>query len=492
MLAKVIRAPVNLFFDRVPSGRILNRLSKDLTVLDNYIAQSFGSLTVMFYYLLADIVVCLIVGSAWIFPLAILFFFASYKIQRSFMSLNREVTRLESISKSPIVSFFSESLSGLTSIRTYQEQEKFVSKFHNLQSENIKNLILSAGLLNWFNLRVTFCTILVIAPAVSIPILMIPHGTIAPGVIALLITYVININDDIMWFLWCLSNFETNLIALERCRTFTQIEGEAPAKTIHPEQVENYNQQWPPNGSIDFKHYYVKYRPNLPLVIKDLNVHIAHGEKIGIVGRTGSGKSTIFLSLLRMLESSQGTIYIDDVDISKLGLDDLRSKLTIIPQDPMLFKGTLRNNLDLLDKYSDEELWQSLERVCMKEKFQQENGLDTEIKEGGENLSAGEKQLLCIGRAILAQSKIILIDEATSNIDPKTEQIILDTIHNSFKDCTVITVAHRLKTIINSDKIMVMGQGKLLEFGNPQALIDNEKSNFHKLWAEHEHGKKDL
>ena len=170
------------------------------------------------------------------------------------------------------------------------------------------------------------------------------------------------------------------------------------------------------------------------------------------------------MSLLRILEPSQGEIDIDDVDISRLGLDDLRRKLTIIPQvllfhgrifmfkDPMLFKGTLRNNLDLLNKYTDEELWESLEKVCMKEKFQQENGLDTEIKEGGENLSAGERQLLCIGRAILAQSKIILIDEATSNIDPNTEQTILDTIQNSFRDCTVITVAHRLKTIINSDK----------------------------------------
>ncbi len=155
---------------------------------------------------------------------------------------------------------------------------------------------------------------------------------------------------------------------------------------------------------------------------------------------------------MRILEPLEGSIYIDDVNISDLGLDDLRRKITIIPQDPMLFKGTLKENLDLLGKYTDEELWQSLERVCMKEKFESENGLATEIKEAGENLSAGEKQLLCIGRAILAQTKIILIDEATSNIDPKTEQTILDTINNSFQDCTVITVAHRLKTIINADR----------------------------------------
>jgi len=212
--------------------------------------------------------------------------------------------------------------------------------------------------------------------------------------------------------------------------------------------------------------------------------------QVGIVGRTGSGKSTFFLSLLRIIESTHGSIEIDGVDISQIGLDELRNKITVIPQDPMLFKGTLRENIDLLNQYTDQQLWESLEKVCLKAKFEGENGLDTAIKDGGENLSAGEKQLLCIGRAILAKAKIILIDEATSNIDPKTEQTILDTIHNCFQDCTVITVAHRLKTIINSDRVMVMGQGKLLEFDKPQTLIDNSTTHFHNLWMEYEHGHK--
>jgi len=193
---------------------------------------------------------------------------------------------------------------------------------------------------------------------------------------------------------------------------------------------------------------------------------------------------------LRILEPSHGSIEIDGVDISQIGLDDLRNKVTVIPQDPMLFKGTLRENMDLLNQYTDDQLWDSLEKVCLKSKFEGENGLNTAIKDGGENLSAGEKQLLCIGRAILAKTKIILIDEATSNIDPKTEQTILDTIKNCFQDCTVITVAHRLKTIINSDRVMVMGEGKLLEFDKPQTLIDDNTTHFHKLWMEYEHGHK--
>jgi len=447
-------------------------------------------LLVCVYSLLSDIVVCLIVGTFWVFPLVLLFFFTSYKIQRSYMRVNREVTRLEGISKSPIVSYFSESLAGLTSIRAYSEQEKFKEKFHNLQSANIKNLILSAGLYNWFNLRVTFCTIFVIAPTVAIPLLFTDTSKLTPGVVGLLITYVIQINDDIISFLWSLSNIETKLVSFERCKKFTYIEGEANPKTVNPDAVQNLTSNWPARGAIEFKNYSVKYRPNLPNVIDNISLSVSSAEKIGVVGRTGSGKSTLFLSILRILEPLQGSILIDGVNISEIGLDDLRRHITIIPQDPMLFKGTLKENLDLLGKYSDEELWQSLERVCMKEKFEQENGLATEIKEAGENLSAGEKQLLCIGRAILEQARIILIDEATSNIDPNTEQTILDTINNSFQDCTVITVAHRLKTIINADRVLVMGTGKVLEFDKPQTLIDDEKSYFHKLWMEYEHGSK--
>jgi len=490
MFSRIIRAPLNLFFDRVPTGRLLNRLSKDLSTLDSQIAVTFGSALVCGYLVLADVTVCLIVGTFWVFPLAIIFLICSYVVQRRYMKVNREAVRLESISKSPIVSYFSESLNGLTSVRAYNEEQRFAQKFHDLQDANIKNLILKTGLVNWFNLRVTFCTIFLIAPAVAIPLLVLSHETLASGMIGLLITYVIQINDDIMWTLWSVADFESKLISLERCRAFTLIEGEAQAKTQTPAAIANFSENWPTKGEIEYKDFYLKYRAALPHVLKGLNFTINRAEKVGVVGRTGSGKSTLFLSLLRIIEPSQGAIFIDGVDISQLGLDDLRRAITIIPQDPMLYKGTLRENLDLLKQYTDEELWLSLERVCMKEKFEQESGLDTEIKEGGENLSAGEKQLLCISRAILAKAKIILIDEATSNIDPKTEQTILDTIRNSFEDCTVITVAHRLKTIINSDRILMMGDGKVLEFDNPQTLIDDEKSHFHKLWMEHEHGSK--
>jgi len=490
MFNKVIRAPLNLFFDRVPTGRILNRFSKDLATIDDHLSSIFGWVISQFFSFMADIFVCIIIGTMWVFPLAVLFFYICYRLNKNFTNMNREITRLESISKSPIVSFFSESLGGLISIRTYNEQSNFISKFHKLQDDHIKNKILDWATFNWYNLRTSFASIIIIGPVISIPLLLTGYDTVPAGMVALLIIYVIQINEDIAYLFLCFSYFEFQLVSLERCKKFAEIVGEAPAETKDPENVENLTVNWPARGSIEFKNYFVKYRPNLPHVIDNLSVLIDSGEKVGIVGRTGSGKSTFFLSLLRIIEPTHGSIFIDGVDISKVGLDDLRNKITVIPQDPMLFKGTLRENMDLLNQYTDQQLWDSLEKVCLKSKFEGENGLDTAIKDGGENLSAGEKQLLCIGRAILAQSRIVLIDEATSNIDPKTEQTILDTIHNCFQDCTVITVAHRLKTIINSDKIMVMGQGQLLEFDKPDKLIKDEKTSFHKLWMEYEHGHK--
>jgi len=490
MFSKVIRAPINLFFDRVPTGRILNRFSKDLATIDDHLSSIFGWVISQSFSFLTDIFVCIVIGTVWVFPLAVFFFYVCYRLNKSFTNLNREITRLESISKSPVVSFFTESLGGLISIRTYNEQTNFMNKFHKLQDEHIKNTILDWATFNWYNLRTSFASVIIIGPVISIPLLLTGYDTVSAGMVALLIIYVIQINEDIAFLFLCFSYFEFQLVSLERCKKFAEIVGEAPAETKDPENVENLTSNWPARGSIEFKNYFVKYRPNLPHVIDNLSVSINSGEKVGIVGRTGSGKSTFFLSLLRIIEPTHGSILIDGVDISQVGLDDLRNKITVIPQDPMLFKGTLRENMDLLNQYTDQQLWESLEKVCLKEKFEGENGLDAAIKDGGENLSAGEKQLLCIGRAILANSRIVLIDEATSNIDPKTEQTILDTIHNCFQDCTVITVAHRLKTIINSDKIMVMGQGQLLEFDKPDNLIKDEKTAFHKLWMEYEHGHK--
>jgi ABC-type multidrug transport system fused ATPase/permease subunit len=271
---------------------------------------------------------------------------------------------------------------------------------------------------------------------------------------------------------------------LERCNAFVKIKSEREEHTKAPAQVANLTAKWPESGEIEFKDYVVRYREKLPTVLKGVTLKINSNEKIGIVGRTGSGKSTMFLAILRIVEGEAGAIYIDGVDISKLGLYDLRQKITIIPQDPMLFKGTIRENLDLQDEFKEHEIWDVLEKICMKEKFEKDKGLKSELNDGGENLSAGEKQLICIGRAILKKSKILLIDEATSNIDMKTEKLITDTIREKLADCTVLTIAHRLKTIINSDRVLVMHDGVVAEFDTPDNLLKNNATMFHALWNE--------
>jgi len=279
MFSKIIRAPVNLFFDRVPMGRILNRFSKDLTVIDDYLSGMFGFVMTQLFAFLTDIVVCVIIGTAWVFPLAMLFFYICYRLRITFAKINREVSRLSGITKSPIVSFFSESLAGLTSIRTYNEQSTFLNKFHKLQDENIKNNILEWAVFNWYHLRTTFASVVIIGPVISITLLFSGYDTVSAGLVALLIIYVIEINDDISHLFLMSSDFEFQLISLERCKKFTEVEGEAPAKTKEPERVQNMTSNWPARGSIEFRNYFVKYRPNLPHVIDNLSVSINSGEK---------------------------------------------------------------------------------------------------------------------------------------------------------------------------------------------------------------------
>jgi len=225
------------------------------------------------------------------------------------------------------------------------------------------------------------------------------------------------------------------------------------------------------------------------LVLKGVSAEIKPKEKIGIVGRTGAGKSSIMLALFRIVEPVEGTIFIDDVNIREIGLSDLRSKLAIIPQDPTLFTGTIRSNLDPTESHTDRDLWDALEAVYMKEAVtRMPQGLSSTVVENGENLSVGERQLMCLGRALLRESKILLMDEATASVDVETDALIQKTIREKFKDVTVITIAHRLNTILDSDRLIVMDHGKIVEFDTPQALADNENSLFHAMLEEHKNG----
>jgi ABC-type multidrug transport system fused ATPase/permease subunit len=278
------------------------------------------------------------------------------------------------------------------------------------------------------------------------------------------------------------------LISVERCDNYTKILQEKYPTLVSDKNLKQYSTNnknittFINEGKINFSNYSVKYRPNTPLVLKNLNFEIKPKEKIGVVGRTGSGKSTLCLCLFRLLEAESGKIYIDDIDISKIGLEILRQNLTIIPQEPTLIEGTLRENVDPSNNFSDEEIRNVLYDVGLDD-FMEDKDLDYQIENNGNNISIGEKQLICIARALIKKTKIILMDEATANIDYKTETFLQNSINQGLKDCTVLTIAHRIKTIINYDKILVLNNGEIVEYDSPQKLLD-KKGLFYQLYKE--------
>jgi len=271
---------------------------------------------------------------------------------------------------------------------------------------------------------------------------------------------------------------ETNLVSVERCTQYSNIIIEAPPiiESFRPPP------NWPTQGAISIHSLRFKYRNDLPFVLNDISCEIKPREKIGIVGRTGAGKSSLMLALFRLVELDSGRIVIDEIDISQLGLDDLRSRLSIIPQDPTLFTGTVRSNLDPFNEHTDEELWEVLIATGIKTQIEQmEKGLLEAITEFGENLSVGTRQLVCLARAILRRSKVLVMDEATANVDFETDALIQDTIRKEFKNVTVLTIAHRINTILDYDRVMVLSEGSIAEFDTPVALLDNPESIFSSL-----------
>lgn len=309
---------------------------------------------------------------------------------------------------------------------------------------------------------------------------ILSRDTLNPGLTGLSVTYAMNVCDLLAWFVRTSASLETEIVSVERVLEYTRNEVEADWKTSDPE--DKPPQDWPSKGVIEFHSFSTRYRPGLDLILHDVSFQIQDKEKIGIVGRTGAGKSSLTLSLFRIIEAASGKITIDGVDISKLGLHDLRTKLTIIPQDPVLFSGSMRFNLDPFNEKNDEDLWKSLDHCHLKDFVTGlEGGLDYSVSEGGGNLSVGQRQLLCMARSLLRKSKILVLDEATAAIDMETDSLIQQTIRSEFDDCTVLTIAHRIRSIMDSTRVMVLDAGKIVEFDAPQVLLQNKESIFHTL-----------
>ena len=305
---------------------------------------------------------------------------------------------------------------------------------------------------------------------------VVERKSLSPGIVGLSLTYALQVSNLLNGLIRCLAELEVTMVSVERVHEYhKQLEQEAPYEI--PEQ--DPPPQWPEEGAVSFSDYETRYRPGLDPVLKDISCDIAAGEKIGVVGRTGAGKSSLTLSLFRIIEPTRGSIFIDGVDIKDIGLSALRSKLSIIPQDPVVYSGTLRSNLDPFDEHSDSDIHRAVELSHLSPFVSGlVDGLGHKIDENGSNLSLGQRQLLCLARALLRDTKILVLDEATAAVDPETDELVQKTVRQAFASCTVITIAHRLATIMDSDRIMLLDKGQLVEMGKPSDLLANPNSRF--------------
>ncbi|OXB77004.1 UNVERIFIED_CONTAM: hypothetical protein H355_014826 [Colinus virginianus] len=453
------------FYDTTPTGRIINRFSKDIFVIDEVIPPTILMFLGTFFNSLSTMIV--IVASTPLFtvvivPLAILYFF----VQRFYVATSRQLKRLESVSRSPIYSHFSETISGTSVIRAYRRQQSFIDISDLKVDANQKSYYPGIISNRWLGIRVEFVGNCIVLFAALFAV--IGKNSLNAGLVGLSVSYALQVTMALNWMVRTTSDLETNIVAVERIKEYSETETEAPWVI----EDKRPPADWPSRGELEFVNYSVRYRKGLDLVLKDLNLRVHGGEKIGIVGRTGAGKSSMTLCLFRILEAVQGEIRIDGVRISEIGLHDLRSRLTIIPQDPVLFSGTLRMNLDPFNKYSDEEIWKALELSHLKRFVSsQPSMLEFECSEGGENLSVGQRQLVCLARALLRKTRILILDEATAAIDLETDDLIQMTIRTQFEDCTVLTIAHRLNTIMDYTRILVLDNGTIAEFDTPTNLI---------------------
>ncbi|PIK35517.1 putative multidrug resistance-associated protein 5, partial [Apostichopus japonicus] len=472
LLYKIFRSPMS-FFDKTPTGRILNRFSKDMDELDVLLPINF-ELALQVFLMVAFAVLTIIIVFPWfliaLLPVGIIFA-AILKFYRKGV---HDLKRLENIARSPWFSHISSTTLGLTTIHAYEKTDEFVTKFIELLDANAYPLMLFRISGRWAGMRLELLVVLI--STLTNLMAVITHGTLSPALVGLAISYTTQLNGMFQLMMAMFAEAEARFTSAERILSYIKdLIPEAPQeiKETEPEQ------SWPKDGAIKFSDYSMRYRENLPLVLKGINFSVKAGEKIGIVGRTGSGKSSLGVSLFRLVEKSSGEINIDGVNTSKVGLHALRSKLSIIPQDPVLFIGTVRYNLDPFENHNDEELWSALERAHMKNKVSSlPEKLQSLVSEGGDNFSVGERQLICIARALLRHSKILILDEATAAIDTETDSLIQGTIRQAFGQCTLLTIAHRLNTILDADKILVMSDGNVAEFDTPSALLSKKDSVF--------------
>ncbi|XP_026467463.1 probable multidrug resistance-associated protein lethal(2)03659 [Ctenocephalides felis] len=459
MFGKLLEA-VTRFFDINPTGRILNRFSKDMGIIDEYLPKSLMNALQLILSSACTAIIISMTNYYLLIPIIVMFsvFCGLFII---YLRTGQDMRRIEGICRSPVYSYLSSTYAGLDTIRSREATTRVSSEFDGLldvHSAQWHHLVVAAQTLGfWLEMAsVVFSTIV----CFSFVLMEDWIGLTFAGQVGLAVTQAMALTSVLQYGVRMLTDVINDMLSVERVLEYTDLEQEPKPGKLPPDT-------WPPNGRIEFRDMSLKYIKYSKPVLRDLTLVVESGWKIGVVGRTGAGKSSLIAALFR-LAPLEGSIIIDGLETGRINLDALRSKLSIIPQDPVLFNGTLRYNLDPFGKYDDSEMWHALDLVDMKNSV---NSLDVSVSEGGNNFSVGQKQLICLARAILRRNKILILDEATANVDPQTDALIQKSIRTQFSKCTVLTIAHRLHTVMDSDRILVMDAGRPREFGTPYDLL---------------------
>nr|APD26503.1 ATP-binding cassette transporter subfamily C member 10 protein [Brachionus koreanus] len=463
------------YFDNTPKGQILNRLSTDMYAIDDslpfilniFLANMFG---------LVGILTVTCISLPWfglsLIPLSLIY----YSIQNYYRWTSRELKRLSSVSLSPLYTHFHETIRGIVTIRAFRKVKKFCKQNEEYLNKFIQATYNSQAASQWLSFRLQMISVVMITMVGLIAVVQHIYGTANASLIGLALSYILSVTGLLNGLIGSFSETEKEMVSVERAYQFKNLESE------NWHGIEQVTEAWPENGQIEFQNVNLRYTGESQLALNNVSFFVYPGEKIGICGRTGSGKSSLLMAIFRACEIESGKIAIDNKNIQSINLNDLRKTMSIIPQDPFLFESTLRENLDPLGTKNDDEIWSMFLETGLDKKLNKNRDiLNMIIEERGKNLSSGEKQLICIVRAILANRKIICIDEATAQVDFETDSLIQNAIRTKFKNTTVLTIAHRIQTIFDYDRILVMDNGNIAEFDTVQNLINNKNSLFYSL-----------
>jgi ABC-type multidrug transport system fused ATPase/permease subunit len=489
-LLAVFRSPVS-YFDSTRTGRILNRFSSDLSQIDGQMVNTTLAFIIASVGLLLSVVSVVLMA-----PHVLVFFllavpFIRY-MQHAFRANAREMQRLGSLTRSPIFSAFTEMLGGVATVRGYHREQHFREQNEVRLMLNLSAYYNGNAASQWLSTRLNLLGNLLITVVIAMTMLQHIYGwnlslitfgsaTLTPGLIGLSLAKSLDVKNALTNIISTFTTAETSLISLERLLSFIALPPE-PALTL---AGDDKLAQWPSKGEVSFNRVWMRYRPDLPMVLKDVSFVVPAGASLGVVGRTGAGKSSILQALFRMVDVDQGMVAVDGVDLSTVGLTTLRSALSIIPQDPVLFSGTLRSNLDPMYNVADDEMWDMLREVQLDAFARERGGLDMTVAANGENLAVGERQLVCLARALLLKSKVVVLDEATANVDNETDARIQQTLRAKVKatGSTCIVIAHRIATVADCSYVLVLEDGQVAEYGPTADLLRNPESRFAKMAA---------